>query len=232
MAWGPDDVLAAAAEDPARMVIRTTLHYLGPVGELVINVLLITSMFACVLSFHNVHHPLPALDVERRRAARPASARVAPQAPLAAHLVARAERHRRGADRASFAVLGLDPVLQVFTWFAGVATLAHRVLMALTSLAVIVYFARTKQDSAAVEHGHRPGLGFIGLVGSAVVIIALNFPMLRRRRGRRRHAGVRNHQRRPARPHRGLPGRRPRAGRVPAASRPAAYADVTDAIAG
>ena len=36
------------------MVIITTLNYLGPIGEVIINVLLITSMFACVLSFHNV----------------------------------------------------------------------------------------------------------------------------------------------------------------------------------
>src|SRR3712207_2745967 len=54
MAWGPSRALAVAADDPGAMILVTTARYLGPAGELIMNVLLITSMFACVLSFHNV----------------------------------------------------------------------------------------------------------------------------------------------------------------------------------
>jgi hypothetical protein len=76
-----------------------------------------------------------------------------------------------------FALLGLDPVLQVFTWFAGVATLAIAILMAITSLAVIVYFARTRQDRRLWNTVVAPALGFLGLIGSAVIIIAY-FPIM------------------------------------------------------
>ena len=175
MAWGPDDVLAVAGEDPGAMILRTTLLYLGPVGELVINVLLITSMFACVLSFHNVitryQHTMSNAGVLPGRLGGVHPKHLSPhtsslvQSATAAILIF------------VFAVLGLDPVLQVFTWFAGVATLAIAILMAVTSLAVIVYFVRTKQDRRVWNTVVAPGLGFIGLVGSAVVIVVY-FPML------------------------------------------------------
>ena len=175
MDWGPDDVLAVACEDPGAMILRTTLLYLGPVGELVINVLLITSMFACVLSFHNVitryQHTMSNAGVLPGRLGGVHPKHLSPhtsslvQSATAAILIV------------VFAVLGLDPVLQVFTWFAGVATLAIAILMAVTSLAVIVYFARTKQDRRLWNTVVAPGLGFIGLVGSAVVIVVY-FPML------------------------------------------------------
>jgi amino acid transporter len=175
MAWGPDDVLAVAGEDPGAMILRTTLLYLGPVGELVINVLLITSMFACVLSFHNVitryQHTMSNAGVLPGRLGGVHPKHLSPhtsslvQSATAAILIV------------VFAVLGLDPVLQVFTWFAGVATLAIAILMAVTSLAVIVYFARTKQDRRVWNTVVAPGLGFIGLIGSAAVIVVY-FPML------------------------------------------------------
>jgi amino acid transporter len=78
---------------------------------------------------------------------------------------------------AVFAVLGLDPVLQVFTWFAGVATLAIAILMALTSVAVIVYFVRTKKDRRVWNTVIAPALGFVGLMLSAALIVAY-FPIM------------------------------------------------------
>ncbi len=175
MAWGPDNVLGVAAEDPGAMIIVTTAKYLGVVGEIIINVLLITSMFACVLSFHNVitryQHSmsnagvLPNVlgDVHPKHLSPHTSSLV--QTVTAAVLIV------------VFAIMGLDPVLQVFTWFAGVATLAIAILMAVTSLAVIVYFARTRQDTRLWNTVIAPALGFLGLIGSAVVIVAY-FPLL------------------------------------------------------
>jgi hypothetical protein len=76
-----------------------------------------------------------------------------------------------------FALLGLDPILQVFTWFSGVATLSVALLMAVTSIAVVVYFARTGQDRRLWNTVIAPTLGFIGLLVSAIMI-GLNFPFL------------------------------------------------------
>lgn len=175
MAWGPGGVLAKAAEDPGAMILVTTLKYLGPIGELVMNILLITSMFACVLSFHNV--------ITRYQHSM-SNAKVLPDVlgtvhhkHLAPHVSSLVQSATAAVLIVIFAVLGLDPVLQVFTWFAGVATLAIAILMAITSLAVIVYFHRTKADPRLWNTVIAPVLGLLGLVGSAV-IIAANFPML------------------------------------------------------
>ncbi|RFA09015.1 amino acid transporter [Subtercola boreus] len=175
MAWGPDNVVGVAADDPGAMILVTTAKYLGAVGEIIINVLLITSMFACVLSFHNVitryQHSMSNAGVL------PGSlGRVHPK-HLSPHTSSVVQTITAGILIVLFAVLGLDPVLQVFTWFAGVSTLAIALLMAVTSVAVIVYFAQTRLDRRPWNTIIAPALGLLGLVGSAVIIL-VNFPLL------------------------------------------------------
>ncbi len=175
MAWGPDGVLAEAAKDPGSLILVTATRYIGGAGEAVLNVLLLTSMFACVLSFHNVitryQHAmanaalLPGrLGLVHRRHASPHTSSVVQTVTAIVLTVL-------------FAVLGLDPVLQVFSWFSGVATLGIAVLMAATSLAVVVYFRRNRADVRVWNTVVAPLLGFVGLVASAVLIWA-NFPTL------------------------------------------------------
>ncbi|CAM5461838.1 APC family permease [Corynebacterium variabile] len=53
-AWGTDNVLAEATKDPDNMIANTAENYLGSWAGPVVDVLLLTSLFACVLSFHNV----------------------------------------------------------------------------------------------------------------------------------------------------------------------------------
>lgn len=175
MAWGPDKVVAAAAEDPGSLILRTTVLYLGTAGEIIINLLLITSLFACVLSFHNVltryqhamanSHLLPARvgAVHHSHASPHVSSLI--QTVTAAVLIV------------VFAILQLDPVLQVFTWFGGVATLSIVVLMAATSVAVIVYFRRNRGSGRTWNTVVAPALGCLGLLG-ATALIAANFPVL------------------------------------------------------
>ncbi|WIB32941.1 APC family permease [Curtobacterium sp. MCSS17_005] len=175
MAWGPDGVLAEAAKDPGALILTTAARYIGTAGEAVMNVLLLTSMFACVLSFHNVitryQHSmanaslLPGrLGTVHRKHESPHTSSVVQTVTAAVLMVL-------------FAALGLDPVLQVFSWFAGVATLGVAILMAATSLAVIVYFRRNRADRRIWNTVIAPVLGFVGLVASAVLIWA-NFPTL------------------------------------------------------
>lgn len=175
MAWGPSQVLAVAGENPGAMVIITTANYLGVVGEIIINVLLITSMFACVLSFHNV--------ITRYQYSM-ANAKLLPGTLGAVHakhlspsISSLTQTAVAGILIAVFALLGLDPVLQVFTWFSGIATLAIAILMAVTSAAVIVYFARTRSDLRIWNTIVAPALGLLGLIGAAAIIF-VNFPML------------------------------------------------------
>ena len=175
MAWGPSDVVAEAAADPGSLILRTMATYLGSAGEIVTNVLLITSMFACVLSFHNVvtryQHSMASAGVLPERLGAVHHRHLSPHASSIVQTITAAVLI------AVFALFQLDPVLAVFTWFAGVATLAIAILMALTSVAVIVYFARHRKDTRIWNTIIAPGLGFVGLILSAVLIVAY-FPIM------------------------------------------------------
>lgn len=174
MAWGPGGIMEAAA-DPGTLMLRTVAIYLGSVGEIIVNVLLLTSMFACVLSFHNVltryQHAMSSAGVLPDRLAGVHARHLSPHASSVAQTVTAAVL------TAVFAVLNLDPLLQVFTWFAGVATLAIALLMAVTSIAVIVYFARNRADRRVWNTVVAPALGFVGLLASAVIIVVY-FPIM------------------------------------------------------
>ena len=74
-------------------------------------------------------------------------------------------------------VIGLDPVTQIFAWFAGVATVGIVALMLLTCLAVLVFFHRTKVDQRFWHTKLAPSLGLVGLIGFAIAI-AGNLPLL------------------------------------------------------
>ncbi|GAA3669767.1 APC family permease [Microbacterium marinilacus] len=175
MAWGPSQAIDTVAADYANVVIITMGQYLGPVGYVVTNVLLVTSMFACVLSFHNVltryQHsmagggllPIELTWVHKRQQSPYRSSLL--QTITAAVLVT------------ICAVLGLDPVLQVFTWFSGVATLAIVVMMAVTAVAVVAYFVRAHTRGRLWSTRIAPVLGFLGLVGFAAAV-AVYFPVL------------------------------------------------------
>lgn len=175
MAWGPSAVVDEAAADPGSLILRTMAAYLGPAGEIITNILLVTAMFACVLSFHNVvtryQHSMAGAGVLPERLAGVHATHLSP------HVSSIVQTATAAVLTVVFALFGLDPVLEVFTWFAGVATLAIALLMALTSVAVIAYFVKTRADRRVWNTILAPGLGFVGLIVAAVLITA-NFPLM------------------------------------------------------
>jgi amino acid transporter len=71
-----------------------------------------------------------------------------------------------------FAVRGLDPVLNLFYWFSGLAVVAIVLVEALVSLAVIAYFRRTKSDTRLWHTVIAPALAFVGLVIGEYLLIS------------------------------------------------------------
>ncbi|GAA4865630.1 APC family permease [Actinomycetospora straminea] len=161
-AWGDDAAVAEAGANPATFLLTTFENWLGPVGLHLVTILLVTSLFAAILAFHNVaarywyalggHGAFP--GAVARTHARHGSPHVASlaQTVLAAVLVV------------IFAVAGLDPVAQVFAWMAGTATLGVLVLMVLTCVAVLAFFARTGVDRRVWHTRVAPALGLVGLL--------------------------------------------------------------------
>lgn len=174
-AWGDAGAVAAATADPGGMVVTTITNYLGTVGGDIAQVLLMTSLFAAILSFHNVlaryffalggSGALPGAC--GRSHARHGSPHVGSLVQSATALVL----------VAVFALVGLDPVTQVFAWMAGTATLGVLALMALTCLAVLVFFRRTAVDTRPWQTLAAPALGFVGLLAFLYLTVS-NFPTL------------------------------------------------------
>jgi amino acid transporter len=180
LAAGTGDVVGVAEATLAgegNMLLDTTKEYLGTAGRDLVNVLLITSLFACVLSFHNVIAryqyvlankgllPAPLGRVSGKHHSPAVSSVV--QTVTALVLLG------------AFAVLGLDPLVGVFGSMAGVATVGMVTLMLTTSIAVLVFFSRHRDLSRGRTWQTRiaPVLACIGLLGSLWLVLT-NFTLV------------------------------------------------------
>lgn len=180
VAIGPDQVGEVAQrtlDGEANMLLDTTDANLGRIGRDIVNVLLLTSLFACVLSFHNV--------IARYQFA------LARKGLLPGRLAGVHEQHGSPAFSsvvqtitaavivAILAVLGVDPLVGVFGSMAGVATVGMVLLMLTTSVAVLVYFARNPSLVAGRAWQTRiaPALACLGLLASLWLVLT-NFTLV------------------------------------------------------
>lgn len=179
-AAGEDDAVAVAQDTLAgsgNMMLDTASAYVGEAFRDAMSVLLITSLFACVLSFHNV--------VARYQFS------LANKGVLPARLGARHPRHAAPSFSsgvqtltatvllAVLALAGLDPLVGVFGSMAGVATVGMVLLMLTTSVAVIAFFARRTDVAAGRTLRTRvaPVLAILGLLGSLWLVLS-NFTLV------------------------------------------------------
>ncbi|MFE3105253.1 APC family permease [Nocardia tengchongensis] len=162
MGVGPNRVAAVAAEDPAKLMPNLSAEYVGSAMSDAVQILLVTSIFACALSFHNVVARyqynlargglLPTLLGEVS-----AKHRAPSRSSLTVTVLA-------GAILALLAIVGLDPVTQIYTWLSGSASLGIIVLMALTSLSVVVFHWRGGGNDPIWNSTVAPILSLIGLL--------------------------------------------------------------------
>ncbi|NIL82731.1 Putrescine importer PuuP [Rhodococcus fascians] len=175
LAFGSNSVADAAAADPAGLTFAAAAQFLGATWSDIIQIMLVTSLFAALLAFHNAISRY-VFALARRGAAPKALARTharhgSPHVgsifqTLSAVLVV-----------GLFALAGADPILQLFTWMSGLATVSILVLMILTGVAIYTFFARTRVDSRTWHTKIAPVLGTLGLL----VVLGLvldNFTLL------------------------------------------------------
>lgn len=183
---GAEGALAASGQSPDGVVIALAGEVVAPIMRDVTQVLVVTSMFACMLGFHNIVTRY-VFTLGRRG--------VLPEALGAAH-----PRHR-SPSRASLAVSGitaaivvvsalaqLDPVVEIYTWYSGLGAIGVILMMALTSIAVIVCGVSRSRGAGARDQadggGRAParvivpaalgGLGLLLVLGISLV----NFPLM------------------------------------------------------
>jgi amino acid transporter len=77
-----------------------------------------------------------------------------------------------------FAAMDADPILQLFAWLSNLATLCVILLMALTSVAVCVYFQRHPELNVGLWRGRiLPVFSSLALV-SVLVLAVVHFDVL------------------------------------------------------
>jgi amino acid transporter len=172
---GTAGAVKSATGDPENFVLNLATTYVSPILQDAMQILVATSLFACVLSFHNViarygftmgnkgllPASLGAVDPKHHSPAR---------ASLVTSIVA-------AVVTIIAAIAQMDPVTQIYTWFTGAATLGIIVLMAMTCLAVVVFFRRSGHDRRVWHTIVAPVLGFIGLA-VVLILVLVNYPLL------------------------------------------------------
>jgi amino acid transporter len=171
------DVANATLAGDGNMLLDTTQDYLGSAGRDMVNVLLISSLFACVLSFHNVVARYQ--FVLARKGLLPAPlGRVHGDhgSPAVSSLVQTATAL---VLLAVFALLRLDPLVGVFGSMAGVATVGMVILMLVTSIAVVAFFAGRREltGGRAWQTRGAPVLACLGLLVSLWLVLS-NFTLV------------------------------------------------------
>lgn len=175
-ATGPGQLQARAAEEGPGVVFAPLAEVFGPVVADIATLLMLTSVFAALLSFHNsVARYLFALG--RDRVLPPVLATVGARSggPVAGSL---AQSGLALVIVIGFAVSGADPMLALFSWFSGLSALGVVLLMTGTSLAVIGFFRRHRSAPASLwARLIAPALAAV-LLATILAVLVGNFDAL------------------------------------------------------
>jgi amino acid transporter len=159
--YGPSHIHDAAARHTATLYFKAAKALLGRPAEALMEGLLVVSLFACTLSFHNtINRYLFAIARDGlvwnglgRTDPRHKSPRVAGVAQSASAL----------GLVAAFALAGADPYNVVFGWMATVGGLGILMLQVMVCAAVVVFFLRASRGASVWRRLVAPSLGGLGL---------------------------------------------------------------------
>ncbi|KQO96795.1 APC family permease [Leifsonia sp. Leaf264] len=140
---GESQAVAAAGENPAGLVFAEAGHYLGAWAELVMYLLILTSVYASQLAFHNAINRYT-FSLARDGVLPKALHRVdaATGSPVVSGLV---QTVLAVIVVGAFAVFGLDPYLQLLLWVNSPGVIGIIALQVLTCVAVVVFFVRNRE---------------------------------------------------------------------------------------
>jgi amino acid transporter len=172
---GQSDIATKAGENAGTILGTTAEAYLGTVGGHIIQILFATSLFACILSFHNIgtryFFSLSNKGVIHSGLSKPHARWGSPS---------RSSLLTSGIILVLVAVaviLGLDPITQFYTWLGGISSVGIVLLLAITSVSVIAIFRKDAHELSPWKTTIAPAVGLIGLL-AFLVIILVNLPVL------------------------------------------------------
>ncbi|MQB41194.1 APC family permease [Rhizobium sp. ICMP 5592] len=173
--YGPSKVSGAAQAGLDTFFFNAAGAVLGSWSVQVMNILLITSLFACVLSFHNtINRYFFALGREGIVLRVLGTVHAKHGSPYVAGLVQSAIA---AVILAGFVVGGQDPYAVVFSWMAALATIGILAVQVLVCVAIILFFRKTKNGLSLWKTLIAPLISLLGLLG-ALGLVSANLSLL------------------------------------------------------
>ncbi|MBZ7927190.1 APC family permease (plasmid) [Ensifer adhaerens] len=171
---GADKLLPTigALPDPTAFFFDLAGTYVGGPVPAIAGLLLVSSLFAAISAFHN--YIARYSYVAGREGLLPAAFGRTHDAHQSPHVGSVVQTVMALVVLAVFAGLGLDPVLNMFTWISQVGTLGVLGMMTITSLSVIVFFRKKGGDALVLTTLILPAVsGFV--MAALFVYIFINF---------------------------------------------------------
>nr|WP_278116141.1 APC family permease [Mesorhizobium sp. WSM4875]WIE94653.1 APC family permease [Mesorhizobium sp. WSM4875] len=173
--YGAPAVAAKAAESMEGFYMGAIAGVLGGWSKVAVNILLLTSLFACLLSFHNtLNRYFFALGRDGLIWKRLASIHQASASP---YMAGRVQTILVALVLLGFVAIGADPFGVVFAWtvaFAGIGILAVQVLV---SISIIVFFRKGLRGFSPLRVLIAPSVAAIALA-AAFIQVSRNLPLL------------------------------------------------------
>ncbi len=168
--YGPAHIAKEATDNTATLYLTATAAILGPLPATAMKLLLMTSLFACALSFHNtINRYFYALAREGLAWSGFARTCATHQSP---HIAGRIQTLLALGITALLALAHQDPYAVVFSWAATLTSLGILVVQVMVSCAVVAFFFK---DTRGVSWWHwlaAPILSGAGLFACLVLMIA------------------------------------------------------------
>ena len=161
------NAVMASRNDPDHVMIDLASNVVAPILGDIVQVLVVTSMFACMLSFHNIVTRY--LFTLGERGVLPSKlAEVHPKyrAPSTA---SRWVSIITAVVVFGSAVLQLDPVIQIYTWYSGAGAVGVIWMMALTSFAVLAYGRKYRANAEEAPSRWVTAASLLGGLGLLLV---------------------------------------------------------------
>ncbi|MBL8575676.1 MAG: APC family permease [Mesorhizobium sp.] len=173
-AVGADNLVPTlqALPDPSAFFFNLAGEFVGGPIPAIAGILLVTSLFAALSAFHN--YIARYTYVAGREGLLPAVFGRTHSSHQSPHIGSVLQTVGALIIVAIFAGLGLDPVLNLFTWISQVGTLGILGMMTVTSIAVIAYFGRKQTGGSTMSTKILPALSAL-IMAILFVYIFMNF---------------------------------------------------------
>ncbi|WP_329221761.1 APC family permease [Streptomyces microflavus] len=170
-AFGDDKVVQAAADNPGGLFFSAITTYVGPWAADLMHILIVTSVLASLLAFHNAINRY-GLALAEEGVLPPVLGRVHPR--HRSPYVAGAAQTALGAVVViGFAAAGADPYAQLLLWVNTPGMIGLMVLQLLAALAVFLFFRRVSHQEGALRTVVAPLVAAVLLTG-AIGLVSYN----------------------------------------------------------